>query len=142
MGFWDWGKKKKAKPAEPVERKCNHKWQDFPWYVEAIYYEDMRKFSLSIKEPYVCIHCKQRKDIVLHHIERTGYSWQQAESLLDECDAKYGQYCKPRPVIEDMIHDMQLVDRQYLEILKSLHPEKFSELISDVEKGQLPNLKI
>lgn len=140
MGFQNWGKKSKRQ--EPVEIKCNHKWQDFPWYVQAIYYEDTRRFDLKLIEPYVCVHCKERKDVVLHHVERQGYSWDDAEQLLAECDEKYGEHCEARPIVEDMIHDMQLVDRQYLEILKSLYPEKFGKLASDVKDGQLPDLKI
>lgn len=142
MGFWNWGKKQKVKNADkPVEFKCNHKWRDFPWYVQATYFAGTRRFELKIIEPYVCVHCKERKDIILHHIERDGYSWDDAEKLLTDCWEKYGEHCQDRPIIEDMINDMQLVDRQYLEILKSLHPEKFGQLISDVKENKLPNLK-
>lgn len=140
MGFWKWGKKSKRQ--EPIEFKCNHKWQDFPWYIQATYFAGTRRFELKIVEPYVCIHCKERKDIVLHCVERDGYSWNDAEKLLEECWEKYGEHCQDRPIVEDMIHDMQMVDRQYLEILQSLHPEKFGKLISNVENGQLPDLKI
>lgn len=140
MGFWNWGKKSKNTD-KPVEFKCNHKWQDFPWYIQATYFAPYRRFDLKIIEPYVCVHCKERKDIVLHHVERDNYSWDESENLLDECWEKYGEHCKDRPIIEDMINDMQLVDRQYLEILKSLHPEKFGQLISDVKENKLPELK-
>ena len=136
MGFWSWRKKLKNSD-KPVEFKCNHKWQDFPWYMQATYYEDTRKFEIKLIEPYVCVHCKERKDVILHHLERDNYSWDDAEKLVDDCWVKYGKYCKDRPIIEDMIHDMQLVDRQYLEILKNLHPEKFDELMDE----ELPKLK-
>ena len=133
MGFWN---RKKKQPA-PVEYKCNHKWRDFPWYVSAMYYEDTRKFELKIVEPYVCVHCKERKDVVLHEVTRAGYSWDDALELLEDCDKKYGEYCEPRPIVEDMIHDMQLVDRQYLEILASLHPEKLGDYLSPQDRKSL-----
>ena len=136
MGFWSWRKKLKNSD-KPVEFKCNHKWQDFPWYMQATYYEDTRKFEIKLIESYVCVHCKERKDVILHHLVRDNYSWDDAEKLVDDCWEKYGKYCKDRPIIEDMIHDMQLVDRQYLEILKNLHPEKFSKLMDE----ELPKLK-
>ena len=136
MGFWSWRKKLKNSD-KPVEFKCNHKWQDFPWYMQATYYEDTRKFEIKLIEPYVCIHCKERKDVILHHLVRDNYSWDDAEKLVDDCWEKYGKYCKDRPIIEDMIHDMQLVDQQYLEILKNLHPEKFGKLMDE----ELPKLK-
>ena len=140
MGFFNWNNKKE-KEQKPIAIKCEHKWQDFPWYMQAIYSADTREFEIKLIEPYVCVHCKKRKDVVLHRIERANYSWDEAKELVDECWEKYGQYCKDRPIIEDMINDMQLVDRQYLEILKNLHPEKFGELISDIKDGQLPKLK-
>ena len=40
-----------------------------------------------------------------------------------------------------MIHDMQLVDRQYLEIAESLYPEKFGKLREEVSQDKLPELK-
>ena len=136
MGFWSWRKKLKNSD-KPVEFKCNHKWQDFPWYMQATYYEDIHKFEIKLIEPYVCVHCKERKDVILHHLVRDNYSWDDAEKLVDDCWEKYGKYCKDRPIIEDMIHDMQLVDRQYLEILKNLHSEKFGKLMDE----ELPKLK-
>lgn len=140
MGFWNWGKKSKNTD-KPVEFKCNHKWKDFPWYVSAKHYEDVRQFELKIIEPYVCIHCKERKDVVLHEVTRANCSWDDALELLIDCDKKYGEYCQPRPIVEDMIHDMQLVDRQYLEIFASLHPEKFGNYLSPQDRKSL-ELKI
>lgn len=140
MGFFNWGKKQTIE-AKPIEFKCNHKWKDFPWYITALYYEDTHAFDLKIIEPYVCIHCKERKDIVLHSVSRANFSWKQASTLLEECEEKYGEFCQPRPIVEDMIHDMQLVDRQYLEIAESLYPEKFGKLREQVSQGQLPELK-
>lgn len=140
MGFFNWGKKQRVE-AKPIEFKCNHKWKDFPWYITAFYYEDTNAFDLKIIEPYVCIHCKERKDVVLHSVSRANFSWKQASKLLEECEEKYGEFCQPRPIVEDMIHDMQLIDRQYLEIAESLYPEKFGKLREQVSQGQLPELK-
>ena len=39
-----------------------------------------------------------------------------------------------------MINDMQLVDRQYLEIAEGLYPEKFGKLIRETKEGSLPKL--
>ena len=140
MGFFNWNNKKKEKQ-KPIAIKCEHKWKDFPWYVSAMYCEDTGNFELKIIEPYVCIHCKERKDVVLHSISRANYSWKDAVKLLEECDEKYGEYCEERPIVEDMIHDMQLVDSQYLKIAESLHPEKFDKLREQISKDQLPKLK-
>ena len=137
-----WFKKKQKTEVKPIEFTCNHKWRDFPWYIKATYYDSVRRFELQIIEPYVCIHCKERKDVVLHEVVRNNSSWKHVEELLAECEEKYGEHCQSRPVIEDMIHDMQLVDRQYLKIAESLYPEKFGKLIKDVQESRLPELKI
>ena len=60
----------------PVEKKCEHKFQDFPWYIEGEEGDNGYTFApwyhLVIKEPYVCIYCGERHDKVLWEIKRYG----------------------------------------------------------------------
>ena len=128
-----WFRKKQRSKEEKGVPTRNHKWKDFPWYMSGKYNYETRYATLEIVEPYVCIHCKERKDVVLHSIARANYDWEDTKELLDTADKLYGKYCEPRPVVEDMINDMQLVDREYL---------KFAELIHTTQKGELPKLKI
>lgn len=128
-----WFRKKQIPKEEKVIPTCDHKWKDFPWYMSGKYYYETRYATLQIIEPYVCIHCKERKDVVLHTITRANYSQDDVKAFLDTMNELYGEYCKPRPIVEDMINDMQLVDREYL---------KFAELIHTTRKGELPKLEI
>ena len=113
MAFWD--KKKKTLPPPP----CRHKWMDFPWYYEAKYIKDTKFFNAKIIEPYVCIHCKERKNIVLKEIS-TYISIKNATDVIESWKQTYKDKMQDKAIVEDMINDMQLVDREYLAIAHSL----------------------
>ena len=77
MGFFNRSKKEPTKqyvPAPPSPKKCEHKFQDFPWYIEGEEndggaYSFKPWYHLVIKEPYVCIYCGERHDKVLWEIK-------------------------------------------------------------------------
>lgn len=75
---------------------------------------------IEIYEPYVCIHCKKRKDILLLDVSYICSSKKEGDKLYDEVQEEYKDQLRPRAVIEDMINDFQLVDRSYLEIAQAL----------------------
>ena len=122
MGFFNRTKKEPTKqyvpePAPPL-KKCQHKFQDFPWYIEG---EESNGIStgahwyhLTIKEPYVCIYCGERQDKVLWEITRYG-THKEATECLDAVAERFKVRIKHRAEIEDMINDMKLVDPQYLQ---------------------------
>lgn len=51
---------------------CKHKWKDFPWYIDSALF-DNTKLHIRIIEPYVCIYCKKRKDIILKKNNKIKY---------------------------------------------------------------------
>ena len=107
--------KKREAPVQPV---CTHKWQDFDWYLEWEKISDgagLCTAKYSIIEPYVCIHCKERMNRVLESRSLSQCTSQQADAFLRDVRRHYPQI-KDRPVVEDEIADMQLVDRNYLRI--------------------------
>lgn len=109
--------KKRETPVRPV---CAHKWQDFDWYLEWEKTSDGAGLCIakySIIEPYVCIHCKERMDKVLESRKLSQCTSQQADAFLRDVREHYPQI-KDRPVVEDEIADMQLVDRDYLRIAR------------------------
>lgn len=119
MAFWN--KKKKTAPVAPTP--CRHKWMDFPWYYEAKYMKDTKFFRAKIIEPYVCIHCKERKNIVLKEIS-SYISLKDANDVIESWQKTYKDKIQDKAIVEDMINDMQLVDREYLAIAHSLqHPD-------------------
>lgn len=150
MAFWN--KKKKTSDSTSISTpstsiQCRHKWKDFPWYYEGVYYSDTHKLDAKIIEPYVCIHCKKRKDIVLKNHQRIDISYDEANEFIEQWIEKYKDHMEDRAIVEDMIHDMQLVDREYLAIAESLtHPSsndletEMQQLIKTVKAGHLPIL--
>lgn len=111
MGFWFFGKKKEQEQ-KPLE--CSHKWKDFPWYMKGVHYSN-NSCEIEIYEPYVCIKCKKRKDILLYEFNRQNISWKEFEKLYDETEERYKDHIQLRAVVEDQIHDFQMIDKAYLE---------------------------
>lgn len=124
---WPWQKPKEEKPKE-----CNHKYKDFPWYVETTHWSGSRECEVKVVEPFVCVLCKQRKNVVLQTLTRNNYCWKDALKFSARIEKEYEQYCKPRPVVEDMIADMQLIDREFL---------KYYDLIHDTENS-VPKIEL
>ncbi len=108
---------RKPQPESPPKKVCDHKWTDIQdengdcWYME--YDVNDRTFSYAIYQPYVCIHCKARKDILLENRVITCKRNSEAFEKLDEVKKQYPQI-RPRAIVEDKINDFQLVDRDYL----------------------------
>lgn len=115
--------KRKKEPEIIEPPPCKHKWQDFPWYTE-YWWDDNGNYGIQIFEPYVCIYCKERKDIELLHEEYNNATAKGREKDIAEIEALYKDHLQPRAVVEDKIHDFQLVDRQWLEIAKALREGK------------------
>lgn len=106
------GRKKPLPPSPP--KPCDHHWQDFPWIFHAYTNDKHREVHLVITEPYVCIHCKKRKDVVLLNEWWTCESEKATDALIDETREKYADHIQEIAIVEDMIADMQLVDQDYL----------------------------
>lgn len=118
-------RKEKVKeiPAVP-EYHCSHRWKDFDWYIEGTWQSDSNFMSMRIIEPYVCIHCKERKNVTLQEATRIGI--RSLSEALDEAGKwteLFGERIKEQAIVEDEIHDFQLVDRAALEIARRLDPQ-------------------
>ena len=112
--MWPFKRKEEPKLIEPPP--CKHKYQDFPLYVTSEY--DGNRVTITVHEPYICIYCKDRKDISLERTILRGVSRNKADMELDAKIKELGDRCKPLWEVEDMIHDFQLVDREWLELAK------------------------
>lgn len=101
----------------PPKRVCDHKWTDVQdesgdcWYME--YDIEDRTLSYAIYQPYVCIHCKARKDVLMESSNVSFSKKSEAWEELQEVEKRYPQI-RPRALVEDKINDFQLVDRDYL----------------------------
>lgn len=116
MGFF----KKKPSP-----KHCAHKWKDFKWYIEATYYSSDNSFNIKIIEPYVCIYCKERKNVILKEHNSVCCTEREANNIYNNWEKRYSGNLEDRAIIEDKINDMTLVDREYLELYdKVVNPAK------------------
>lgn len=109
-------KKKETTVDKPAE--CNHKWQDFQWILAASY--NNRILRITIWEPYVCIYCKERKNVKIEDGYYENVTRKEAEDIVDDVKEKYQNYIEEEAIVEDKINDFQLVDRQWLEIAYAL----------------------
>lgn len=123
--------KKKEPPSPPV---CDHKWQDFPWYVNGVYDERKHTQETVVIEPYVCVHCGERKDVVLYHNTRSATSFDEASKIYNKICDEYAGHIENRAIVEDMISDMQLVDRDYLKYWNIVH--NGAEALERIKKGE------
>lgn len=125
-----WPFKKKETPSPtlpiPIKKECDHKYKDFSWYIDAKYDYNSQRLTVKVVEPYVCIHCGHRKDVVLNEVSRYFSEFEQANQFYFEFQEKYKDKIKDKAFLEDEIHDMMLIDKQYLDIYAQLHSNKKS----------------
>ena len=118
MGWFN--RKSKVEEVKPRKPVCNHKYKDFPWFYEARYNTSTRELTFKVWEPFVCIHCKERINRLLYERNSHYKSYEEADNYVTQFREKYADRMEEEVVVEDMIADMQLVDRDYLLIAETL----------------------
>lgn len=121
--MFDWLKRRKHQKsgASPPLPPCKHVWKDFPWYIEGVYDLDYNAETITIYEPYVCVHCKERKDVILLKVNRYVENRKEGSKILGGYIDEFKSYLVSRPIVEDMINDFIYVDREKLELLENLY---------------------
>jgi len=122
---------KPLKPSCPSSSKCDHKYREFDWYIESSFSvvghkrgEEVGNLDTRIYKPYVCIHCKHRKNVVLKEMTRVGVTWREALEENSVLAKSHADKIRPKPEVEEEIADFQLIDREYLKIAQSLFPDR------------------
>ena len=118
MGWFN--RKSKVEEVKPQKPVCNHKYKDFPWFYEARYNTSTRELTFKVWEPFVCIHCKERINRLLYERNSHYKTYEEADDYVTQFREKYADRMEEEVVVEDMIADMQLVDRNYLLIAETL----------------------
>ncbi len=118
MGWFN--RKSKVEEIKPQKPVCNHKYKDFPWFYEARYNTSTRELTFKVWEPFVCIHCKERINRLLYERNSHYKSYEEADDYVTQFREKYADRMEEEVIVEDMIADMQLVDRDYLLIAETL----------------------
>lgn len=117
MGFFT-KKKPVTEPSKPVEKKCEHKYQDFPWYLT--WSVNTYDYTIEVHEPYVCIFCGDRIDKILSRYTGKG----DGQQLIEKLHCRFDNHIKHREEVEDMINDMVLVDPEYLKYYHMLREQQ------------------
>ena len=125
-------KKKQQKPetAPRVRTPCEmfgHTWKDFPAYMQAIWNNYTDEGEVTITEPYVCLYCKERKDVELYTANYNNLNKPQFKKVVDVLSEEYKSILKPRGIVEDMINDLIYVDKEKLDAWELLHGKKERE---------------
>lgn len=120
---------------------CQHKWKDFPWYIQRDVERDYNStmYLIRVWQPYVCVKCKERRDESLETVkvltinDRDEYY----ERMLED----YKDKVLPIAVVEDMVKDEQLVDREYLRLMDEFQnpSSPFDNL--DLLRGEIEKVK-
>lgn len=118
MGWFN--RKSKVEEVKRQKPVCNHKYKDFPWFYEARYNTSTRELTFKVWEPFVCIHCKERINKLLYERNSHYKTYEEADNYVTQFREKYADRMEEEVVVEDMIADMQLVDRDYLLIAETL----------------------
>lgn len=108
-------------PSQVVEpKKHEHHWQDFPPYI--VYHITDSKYEIKIIEPYICLDCKERKEVVLLQLAREGYHvYNEGEEQVRRLEKKYEGFIKDHLIVEDMINDVINVDSEYNKYWRLIH---------------------
>lgn len=130
---WPWQKPEIKEPP-----KCNHKFKDFPWYMSSVYHLGTDRLEATIIEPYVCLLCKERKDVLLQRYSHYEPSHKKADEWLANEIAEFKDRILPKPVVEDMIADTQLVDREFLKYYEMVHNMESSTPKLEIPKDPNP----
>lgn len=146
MGFF---KRKNRKQITSSATECQHLWKDFPWYIEGEFNDNksQTEYNIFIYEPYVCVKCKERKDIVLNKVYGKGiYATHEGfKEKFNDLRKKYADYCLDKVIIEDMINDFQMVDRRalrWLGYMKQFGQEDDLKLVFERANGEKVEIKL
>lgn len=120
------------------EIKHEHTWKDLPWYMEAEYNGVKNTAQYEIIEPYICITCGERKNVVLEKCAWQNITVKDREEEFAKVQKKYKKYLKPRAVVEDMINNILLVkDPEHLEMVENIRGTPHKRCGTSAEMKQM-----
>lgn len=118
MWFFNKNKNNNSIPFVAPAEKHEHKWRDFSWYQISKWRDGY--YDVYIYEPYVCVTCKERKNVELLH--ECGYcTFKNFNDVIKRILSPYANRLKPRAVVEDEVNDAILVDKEFVDAWDKLH---------------------
>lgn len=132
--------RKKMAEYDPVfpELKHEHVFKDMPWYMEVEYNGTKNTAQYEIIEPYICITCGERKNVVLEKCTWQNITPKERDEQYEKVKKRYRKYLKPRAVVEDMINNILLVkDPDHLEMVENMRGTPYKRCGTSAEMKQL-----
>lgn len=98
---------------------CNHKWKDFG-ITSLTTHLSNGEYRLTVYKHYACIWCKEYKEVLLNT------DWCKTKEILETKIVLVKEIHKIeyKSAIMERIADFQLIDKEYLEIARQLHPDR------------------
>ena len=120
-----------------------HIYRDFPPFLKYSWNGKSDYSTISIQEYYICTRCKNRQTMTLLSRSYKGYDQDYFFDQIKELKKEYKEILKPEAIVEDMVNDTIMVDRQKLKFWDQLHsPDKldkepFTFKLNDRPYGEL-----
>lgn len=140
MGIFNRRKNTSIPEYQPVfpELKHTHTWKDLPWYMTVSYNGGKKEADYEIIEPYICLTCGERKDVILERCSWQNISSDDRDKEYEKVKKRYKQYLKPRAVVEDMINNILLVkDPNHLEMVENMRGTPHKRCGTSAEMKQM-----
>lgn len=114
-------KKKEQEDFQFPEIKHTHTFKDMPWYMDVTYNGTLRTAGYTIIEPYICVVCGERKNVVLERANYSDISVNERRKIFSDVRHRYKEFLKPRAIVEDMINNILLVkDINHLNMVEEM----------------------
>lgn len=105
-----------------------HNWRDFPPFLTYSWQGETGESYIKIHEYYVCTCCHKREAKTLLSRTYRGYKQDYFFDAIKELKKEYKDILKPEAIVEDMVNDAIMVDRQKLKFWDQLHsPDKLDK---------------
>ena len=98
-----------------------HNWRDFPPFLEYDWNGRSNHSTIVIKEYYVCTCCHKKETKILLSRQYQGYDQDYFFDQVKELKEEYKDILKSEAIVEDMVNDAIMVDRQKLKYWDQLH---------------------
>lgn len=117
-----------------LPKGCEHKWKGFPLFVDQFYdgSDDEFPWTMRVNTKYVCVKCKDvREELLDTYYYRTEEEMDRAYSEFKrECPDRF----QPTFIVNAMVFDEQLLDREYLDVIERANAKTKEILAEDLSK--------
>lgn len=113
---------------------CEHKWKGFPMYINTLVDDSDEDYPFlnQIRTKYVCVKCKDFREETL--ATRIFHTEKEADDACEELYREYPDKIMEEFIVNAMVLDEQLLDREYLDVIERANAKTKEILIEDLSK--------